>query len=139
MAVPPLLKKRLIRVALERIARCPGATPAAEELRKTGLEIRQLPQETRDWAKTDDRFQINLEAPRSRSKTDAVLADERVTAWAQMPDDVTLHEANDGNRRVRGTVFGDQRTWIPAALDFCGWAEMPAMPRCGRTASSPRF
>lgn len=126
MTVGHLLKKGLIGVAVELIENCPASDPDAEELKKTVQQIRLLPRETRDWATTDRRFQANLDSLRSRGRADASLADELVAVWTQMAGDLTLHQANDGNTLVRGIVSGGPRLWIPAALDFCGKAEVPS-------------
>ncbi len=123
-AISGLAKKGLLSVAAELGEACPATCPEAIELRTAAAQLARAPSEVVDWSTTDARFAANLESLRSRGQPGWTLAEDIEQAWREVADDLTLHQANDGNLQVRGTRSDGRRGWIPAALDYAGKIEV---------------
>ncbi len=123
LAIKALAGKGLLSVAVEVGRACPRSCPEVGQLLAATEQLAGVPNEVVSWQTTRDRFEKNLNSLRTRGEPGRMLARTLAALWTEMEQDLTLHQANDGNLLVRGTRSDGKRTWIPAALDFANGVE----------------
>lgn len=128
-----LVQKGLHSVAEEVALACPPSSPVYTQLQSVAEQFATHRTDRIDWSETNDRFAANLQALRSRGQQAAALADRLDHAWHnEMPPDLTLHRAADGNWQVRCRCSDGRRIWLPALQDFLNVTEAIANAECFR-------
>lgn len=111
-------------VAEELALACPPSSPVFSQLQEVASRLAVQGKDRVDWSQTDGRFAANLQALRGRSEQDATLAGLIEHAWQhEMPPDIALHLAADGNWQVRCCRSDGQRIWLPSLQDYSGTTE----------------
>ena len=114
---------RLFSVAEEFALACPPSSSSHGALQALAEQFAVRRTDCIEVSTTDACLAKNLQVLAGRGESGARIAEQVEVAAGEMPPELTLLQAGDGNLLARAARRDGQRIWLPAAQDFRGKTE----------------